>query len=239
VAVDHGTICVPGPQAPEQPGGKGDRQQDSDAVDLRDSADRDVEPLGLLVTCVGSGAGDERAADESEGCHHRQRLDVRGRALAHRRRAHSVVGLAGADHEDHGEGDEDHREQEVLLVGERVEVGEHDDAADDALHRDTESDQDGEPLEVASWRAPTERAERGGDDRDHHDSGEQSVDLLDRSVRGGDVDELRVVAVRPVRAPEAGAAQPDGRAGDDDQAHGSQRGDADLAVGRRRHRHPA
>ena len=87
-----------------------------------------------------------------------------------------------------------------------------------------------QPRQVASARPADERAEHGEDHDDRDEAGEQPVDLLDRRVRGADVDELVVVAARPVVAPEPGAGEPHGGAGDDDDAQQGQRDDGDPAV---------
>ena len=85
------------------------------------------------------------------------------------------------------------------------------------------------------WRhsEPSTASDHG--ERD--EPGEQAVDLLDGGVAGRHVDELLVVAARPVVAPEPGAGEAHRGAGhdDDDQQPEGDRRDGPVAPGRDPH----
>ncbi len=137
----------------------------------------------------------------------------------------AVVRLPRPVDEDHGRADEDHRQQQVSLDGDRMEVDEHGDAAEHDLTDDARHEAEREQGQVAPPGHAPQRAEHGRDDGEGHQAGEQPVDLLDRGVVGGDVDEPLVAAPRPVVAPEPRPGESHGRPGDDDdhQRHATPR----------------
>jgi len=234
--LDHVTVGVLGAKAPQQRNRDPDRAHHGDPVDPGNGADRDVEPLGPLVAGVRSSTRHERTGDERKARQSGDQPDADRGPPGDDRDTLGVVGIARADDEHDAQRDERHRQQEVLLICERVEIAQHDDRADESLHRDAERDHDREASEVGPARAALDRPEHGGHDDHHHHAGEQTVDLLDRAVRRRDVDQLLRVAVRPVGAAKSGPAEPHRRTSDNDHAHGHQRRNADLAVGGGTHR---
>jgi hypothetical protein len=106
----------------------------------------------------------------------------------------------------------------------RVEVGQHGDAADHALPGDAQADRQGQQDQgPAAGLFQQSRHETGQGDGDQHE-GEQAVAELDHAVhahRG-----RRRVGIRgtagPGRAAQAGAGEPDRRAGDDQRGVGDQ-----------------
>ena len=98
-----------------------------------------------------------------------------------------------------------------------------------------------QPDEVTPPRRAHEAAEHGDDHRDRHRAGEHAVERLDPlvGVGGRDRGELAAVAVRPLRAAEAGTGQAHRRAGDDDDRDEDRGDDGDPPVGARAQvRHP-
>ena len=151
--------------------------------------------------------------------------------------AHGVVGLTGPAQQHDGRRDEHHRQQHVALHGDRVEVDEDGDPAEHDLAEHAGDEPEREQRQVAAARLAPQRTEHGGDHGHRDGAGEQPVDLLDGGVVRRHVDELLVVAVRPVVAAEPGAGQPDGGAGDDDGDQQPEGDGGDLAVASRRDPH--
>ncbi len=115
------------------------------------------------------------------------------------------------------------------LYSDGVQMGPHDDCADDALSRNAGDQCRREEHEITPARPPDPCAERGQHHRQADDEREHPVDLLDRRVLRRHIDEVRVVAVRPVVAPETGTGQPHRGASDDDDPDQHQRRGADPA----------
>ena len=90
----------------------------------------------VLVAGVRSGAGDHRAEDERDagdgGDDH-----MSGRRSPSTAPSVSLVGSAGAEVEDDGVGDEDHRQQEMGLHRGRVEIDQNGHAAERDLPEDS------------------------------------------------------------------------------------------------------
>ena len=127
--------------------------------------------------------------------------------------------------------DEDqHREREVPHHEAGREVVADREAAEHRLADDAEREQHAEHREVAPERPPPERERARGHRGEPDDAGDHAVAVLDPRVRlerRGDA----AVALRPVRAPEAGAGQPHRRAGEDDQREGREGDLRDALVG--------
>ncbi len=146
-----------------------------------------------------------------------------------------------ARHDERAGGDEDHhRQREVGHHPARREPVEHGQPAHHGLAEHAGRQQRGEQREVAAERPAREREHEGRDRADPDDAREHPVAELDVGVRS----QLRreppvLVAVGPVRAAEAGARDPHGRAGEDDQHERAHRDARDEEVLLRRQGDPA
>ena len=167
------------------------------AVDPGRRGDRQVEAPGVLVAGVRAGAGDDGAGDDrrrgppTSPTH----AAVRGTTAPPARPSGSPARGRGGPPCGHDR----LRQQQVGLDGDRVEVDEHGDPAEHDLADDAGDEPERQPREVAP--AGLRTAPSTARIRQRDEAGEQPVDLLDGGVAADDVDELLVVAARPVVAP--------------------------------------
>ena len=147
-----------------------------------------------------------------------------------------MIGFTRPANQHGAESNQHHRQQEVLLVGKRVEVGQHHNGAHDTLHGHTQRNEHRQRGEIATARPTPERTQHRNDDHNHHDTGEQAIDLFDSAMHRRNVDKLRGVAVRPIGAAETGAAEPHSSAGDHNCEQRRQNNNSGLAIRARAHR---
>ncbi len=183
-------------------------------------------PVGVLVTGVGPAAG-QQGAEPDRQPHQYEGDPGDGHGQA---RYPCRCKVPGLPHQPDCERDQHHRQQQVQAHHVRVELGEHGDAADDALEWDAKCKGSRQPAQVASW-PPIFPIEHGADEgerrgNDQHE-GEKPVPELDRSVDAelgmGNVGVLG--APRPGWAPQPGTRQPDQTTGDDNRDVHDQRDD--------------
>ena len=116
-------------------------------------------------------------------------------------------------------------------IAERVQIDLDGDPTEHGVREDSHHEPDRQPDQVASPLPDSdERPEHSGDDGETDDTREQAIDLLDRRVPRGHVDELGVGASRPVIASEPATRQSDRSPGDDNDRERDERPDRDLAV---------
>ena len=149
----------------------GGHQVGGHGVDVREEVPVEVIPRGIGVAGVRAGAGDHHAqadrhgGEERDGGHHRAGGAGQGGEL-HR------SGLAGAAvgpvHQKGREDHEGHGHEEVQAYDPRVQLGQHRDAADDGLRRDTREQAEGQQEEVAAFLAEVPEV-----DEHHHGDGGQ------------------------------------------------------------------
>jgi len=122
------------------------------------------------------------------------------------------------------------------LDSDRVEFRLDDDSTDDGLAENPDNERDGKPRQVTpSWN-PYECAEHSDRDSDDDEPGKQAVDLLDRRMSRADIDEVLLVARRPVATAESRSGQAHQCTGDDDDTEQHQRNEGDPSVGNGRER---
>ena len=226
-----GTRRTDGPQGEPEGDGEPDQQEHRVGVHLRD--DLRVEPRapGVGVAGVRPAARHDDAEHDDGHAHQRQDPGERPQRGGHGRTAPAgTVDRAAPEGVRHGEHAD--RGEEVEADDPRVEVGQHGDPTDHALHGDDqehterqEQQRPGVAVARAAVVAPGRDQGREGDRADHpaeHAVGELD-DAVDAHLPVGDVG--RVGAAGPRRAPEAGSGQPDGPAGDDDRDVGDDGGE--------------
>ena len=136
-----------------------------------------------------------------------------------------LVTAADADHQQHRRRDEQHRQDHVQRHDPGVEIGQHRDAADDALEGDAERDERGESAQLAGRAGPAPHRDEGGDHDSDQDIGQHAVAELDDAVHAERTmrHERAVGAPWPRRAAEAGAGQAYETAGQHDHDVGDDR----------------
>ena len=201
--VEHLTVVSTFAEMPQQAEGHQHCNPDDRAVDAGHPGDRqEREPAGLVVAGMWPGTGDNGSGDDGErGPHDHQSKPVLG-ARHHGADTLRVVGLARTDDKHHGKRNQHHRQHEVQLHRDGIQVCPHDDRTKDPLSWDTSDQRNRQPLQITTSRTPHKCAERGEHDGKSDDEGEQPVDLFDGGMLRRHVDQLRVVAIRPVVAPE-------------------------------------
>ncbi len=109
-----------------------------------------------------------------------------------------------------------------------MQIAANGEPADDAVAEDRQQDDDRRHPQAPSHRTHPERPDRHDQCGDADETAHEPVDLLDRRMSAGDVDETLVVAVRPVITAEAAAGEANDRAGDRQEAHTGHRDDGEL-----------
>jgi len=170
-----------------------------------------------------------------------QQRDERPRAVGHAGEQHepAIVGrpavglVARAPEQDDRAGEDEHRQQEVAHDEPGPQLEDHGQPAEHRLRQHAERQQRGEDREVAAARRAAEAEQEGGDARDAHEAGHDAVAELDERV-GLERRRDALAAARPVRAAQAGAGEPDGRAAEHDEEQQDERGEAhELVLARR------
>ena len=115
-------------------------------------------------------------------------------------------------------------------VAERVQASQHDDAAEHYLRQYTSHEPERQPHEPRLTRPHEERSQHGSDDTCGDHSREEAVQLLDGGMGRRDVDELLLIAGRPVDAAEPGAGEAHQRARHDDDVERDESDPDDDAV---------
>ncbi len=178
----------------------------------------EVIPRGIGVAGVRAGSGDHHAqadgqgGEECDGGHHR----AGGAGQDGELHRSGLAGAAvGAVHQEGGEDHEGHRHEEVQAHDPRVQLGEHRDAADDGLRRNTGEQAEGQQEEVAAFLAEVPEV----DEHHHGDGGQRERQEPVAEFDDAVVSHFRrrregpLRAARPGRAAEARRRQPDGAAG--------------------------
>ena len=197
----------------------------------RQAGDRVVAASG-----VWAGSGDEGACRQHHDGEQRDagghRPDPVRRGGGRRPSCTEVV--SGPVAQDHGVADQHDRQGEVAQHQPRVEVAEHHDPAQDDLCHDTGDKPPRQAHQVGAAGVAGHGAEHGQDHGHRDEAGEEAVAELDPAVEVGLGHELVLFTGRPVGTTQAGAGEPDGAAGhDDDRQQGQcEAADAVVAVGR-------
>jgi hypothetical protein len=99
-----------------------------------------------------------------------------------------------------------------------MQVGQHDDASENDLADNARHETPGQSYEIGPSRNTAYGPENGDDHPDGHQSGEETIHLLDGTVSRRNVDEPLLVAPRPVLATETRTGESHGGPGDHDRA---------------------
>jgi hypothetical protein len=138
-----------------------------------------IKPRRLLVPRVRTRAGDHRSGDDRQGTKDPDRPNENRLTF---RELDAFVPSGRLAHQDQPGSDEKHRQQEVTLIRHRIEVGEHDDSAEDDLTEHTHHQQPRESFEILPALGEESRREHGSDHQHGHHTGEEAIHLLDRPM---------------------------------------------------------
>jgi len=238
---DGGSRGAGQPQSRRERDGEPAEQPADVRVELGRPGQREIEPGHRARTGQRPGAGHHGPGGEHQR-HRGHHAVAEQPQVGPDQRPGRCQALGAADVQRDRGGENRDRRQEVQRHHARVELGQHHDAAEHGLGEDPGGLGGGEPDQVPPPAAAGPEPPRGdehhhGDQRDG--DGDQAVAELDpgvehrvaRRMRG---DQAAAGALGPVRAAQAGLAEPDRRAGRDDAGGADHPGEREGPHGGRR-----